>query len=178
MAGLKQASPWNKYCFLSHSDQNKPCPAVSAHLKIQRLWEIWPQCNFKACVRYFLSKFYFSTNDGPSKVMKNVFYLIYKALFVLEIFKFLCFLPHLFFQLSAIALNVDWFKTNVKVYSVIICLNQSLIISFAWCLEKEIRGDIETLFIDIALIMEHFYVKIVQKIWPEVTPRPLYNFAK
>ena len=30
----------------------------------------------KACVRYFLSNFYFSPNDSPSKTMKNVFYFI------------------------------------------------------------------------------------------------------
>ena len=35
MVGLKQASPLNKHCTLSHSDQNKYCSAVSAHLKIQ-----------------------------------------------------------------------------------------------------------------------------------------------
>ena len=40
----------------------------------------------KACVRYFLSNFYFSLNDSPSKTMKNVFYFILKALFVLKIF--------------------------------------------------------------------------------------------
>ena len=28
------------------------------------------------CVRYFLSNFYFSPNDSPSKTMKNVFYFI------------------------------------------------------------------------------------------------------
>ena len=31
---------------------------------------------FKACVRYFLSKFYFSPNDSSSITMKNVFYFI------------------------------------------------------------------------------------------------------
>ena len=30
----------------------------------------------KASVRYFLSNFYFSPNDSPSKTMKNVFYFI------------------------------------------------------------------------------------------------------
>ena len=30
----------------------------------------------KACVRYFLSNFYFSLNDSTLKTMKNVFYLI------------------------------------------------------------------------------------------------------
>ena len=31
---------------------------------------------FKACVGYFLSNFYFSPNDNPSRTMKNVFYFI------------------------------------------------------------------------------------------------------
>ena len=30
----------------------------------------------KACVHYFLSNFYFSPNDSPSKTMKNAFYFI------------------------------------------------------------------------------------------------------
>ena len=30
----------------------------------------------KACVHYFLSSFYFSPNDSPSKTMKNVFFFI------------------------------------------------------------------------------------------------------
>ena len=30
----------------------------------------------KASVHYFLSKFYFSLDDSPSKTMKNVFYFI------------------------------------------------------------------------------------------------------
>ena len=47
--------------------------------------------NIKACVCYFLSNFYFSPNDTPSKTMKNVFYFIKKALFILKIFKFLYF---------------------------------------------------------------------------------------
>ena len=32
--------------------------------------------NVKACARYFLSTFYFSPKDIPSKTMKNVFYFI------------------------------------------------------------------------------------------------------
>ena len=31
---------------------------------------------FKACVRYFLSDFYFSSNDNPLKTMKNAFSFI------------------------------------------------------------------------------------------------------
>ena len=85
----------------------------------------------KACVWYFLSIFYFSPNGSPSKTMKNAFYFIKKALFVLEIFVFL----PLFSPQSAIALEVDW--RNVKVYNVINCLNENLITHFVWCLEKE-----------------------------------------
>ena len=61
---------------------------------------------FKASVRYFLSNLYFSLNDSPSTSMRNVFYFIEEALFVLEIFKLYFRLP-LFFSLSAIALEVD-----------------------------------------------------------------------
>ena len=66
---------------------------------------------FKASVRYFLSNFYFSPNDNPSKTMKNVSYFIFKALFVLEIFKFSYFCLSLFFSLSAIALEADRSKS-------------------------------------------------------------------
>ena len=36
----------------------------------------WSHFKLKACARYFLSNFYFSPNDSPSKTMKNVFYFI------------------------------------------------------------------------------------------------------
>ena len=36
----------------------------------------------------FYQVFIFSSSDRPSETMKNVFYFILKALFVLEIFKF------------------------------------------------------------------------------------------
>ena len=62
---------------------------------------------FKARVHYFYQIFIFSPNDSASKTMKNVFYLIKKALFVLEIIKFFYFHPSLFFSLSAIALEDD-----------------------------------------------------------------------
>ena len=37
----------------------------------------------------FHQVFIFSPNDSPSKTIKNVFYFIEKALFVLKVFKFL-----------------------------------------------------------------------------------------
>ena len=43
----------------------------------------------------FYQIFIVSPNDSPLKTMKNVFYFIEKALFVLKIFKFLWFFPFL-----------------------------------------------------------------------------------
>ena len=63
--------------------------------------------NFKACVCYFLTNFYFPLNDSPWKTMKDVFYFIQKALFIFKIFKFLYFDLPLFFCLSTIALELD-----------------------------------------------------------------------
>ena len=86
----------------------------SQKLKFSKFTEIWyrhpllyPFFEFKACVRYFLTNFYLSPNDSPSKTMKDVFYFIWKALFVLGTFDFLCFHLPLFFSLSAITLVFD-----------------------------------------------------------------------
>ena len=90
---------------------------------------------FKACACYFLSNFYFSRNDTPSKTMKFFFYFIKKALFVLNIFQFL------------------FFNKNLIIHFV--CLITHL--------KKETSCDIETLSIDRELNKEHFYGKIMQK---------------
>ena len=120
---------------------------------------LWYFIVFKACVCYFLSKFYFSPNDSPSKTMENVFCFIWKALFVLKIFKFLYFcLPLFFFPVSHCFR--DWFKKNLQVYDVTNCLDKNLTTH----LEKEISCDIKTLCIDRVLNKEHFYGKIMQKI--------------
>ena len=44
---------------------------------------------FKVALSPSKKNFVISFNDSPSKMMKNVFYFILKALFVLKIFKFL-----------------------------------------------------------------------------------------
>ena len=44
-------------------------------------------CNLKLVSAIFYQVFIFSPNDSPSKIVKNVFYFIEKALFVLELFK-------------------------------------------------------------------------------------------
>ena len=117
----------------------------------------------KACFCYFfLPNFCFQPNDSPSKTMKNVFYFIWKALFVLEIFRFFLFPPSpLFLPVSHCGRGC--LKINFKVYDAINCLNKNLITHFGWYLEKEKRYDIETLSIDRVLNKEHFYGKIMQK---------------
>ena len=112
----------------------------------------------KACVHYFLSKFYFSPDDSPSKCF--LFHL--KSSFLpgdIQISVYLC--SPLFFPVSNC--SGGWFKKHLKVYGVINCLNKNWITHHAWYLEKEMRCDIETLSIDRVLNTEHFYGKIMQK---------------
>ena len=119
------------------------------------------------CLLFFLSNFHFSPNVSPLKTMKNVLYFIWKALFVLEIFKFLYFhLPLFFFPVSHCFRG--WFKKNLQVYDVILCLNKNLITCFVWYLEKGIRCDIETLCVDTVLNTEHFYGKIMHKMCTKI----------
>ena len=61
----------------------------------------------KAYVRYFYHISIFCSNDSPSKTLKNAFYLIEKALFVLEILDFLYFRLPLLFSRRAIGLEDD-----------------------------------------------------------------------
>ena len=101
-----------KFCKVHHfaDDTNLLCLSnlikklnklVNADLNLKHLVLI------KACVRYFYQIFIFSPNDNPSKSIKDAFYFIKKALFVLKIIKFLYFRPSLFFFLLAIALEDD-----------------------------------------------------------------------
>ena len=93
--------------------------------------------------------------------MENASYFIWKALFVLYIFKFLYFRLTLFFCLSAITLEDN---TTYDVYDVIKCLNKNLITHSAWYRDKKKRYDIAILSLDRVLNKEHFYGKIMQKI--------------
>ena len=63
------------------------------------LWFQWMETNLaeffhantylSLCPLFFYQILIFSSSDWPSKTMKNVFYFILKALFILKIFKFL-----------------------------------------------------------------------------------------
>ena len=65
------------YCFMENEnllpEEKKGCRRKSRGTKDQLLID---KTILKACVCYFLSKFYFSQNDSPSKSMKNVFCII------------------------------------------------------------------------------------------------------
>ena len=117
---------------------------------------------FKACVSYFLSNFYFSPNDSPSKTMK-IFFISSKKLFLFLRYSNFVFLSSTLFLPVSHCFR-GWSKIDIKVYDIINCLNKNLITHFAWHLEKEKRCDIETFFIDRVLNKEHFYGKIMHKV--------------
>ena len=109
----------------------------------------------------FLSNFYFSPNDSPSKTTKK-FFISSKKLFFSQDIQIFVFLPsRLFFHVSHCFRS--WSKKILKVYDVINCLNKKLITHFVWYLDKEIRRDIETLSIERVVNKEYFDGKIMQK---------------
>ena len=99
----------SSYCFLQLFITYSTCffPNQYLYYSVCHQFRICVFIQFKACVCYICQFLFFSSNDNLSKSMTNAFYLIRKALFVLEIFKFLCFHLPLFFSLLVIALEDD-----------------------------------------------------------------------
>ena len=128
---------------------------VHAMKAIEELYYII-KINFKACVRYFYQIFIFHHMIALQKLWKTFSFLRY--------LRFCIFIFPSFFPVSYCFRG--WSKKNLKIYDVINCLNKNLITHFVWYLKKEIRCDIETLFIDRELNKEHFYAK--------ASPRPLF----
>ena len=95
--------------------------------------------------------------------MKNAFYFIEKAHFVLESISY-CFR--------------GWSKIYLKVYDIINCRNNNSIAHFVSYLEKEIRYDIESFSIDRVLNKEYFYEKSYWECASKAIPRPLFKFGK
>ena len=120
----------------------------------------------------FYQIFIFHQMIAIQKLWKIIFVSSKKALFVLEIFKFLYICPSLFFALSAIALEID--SRKMLVYDVVNCLNKNLNTHYVWYLEKEIRCDIGTLSIDRAFLWKNHAENVHQKL----APGPFLNFAK
>ena len=50
--------------------------ALTHHQNLASLIKACVASLIKACVPYFLSNFYFSPNDSPSKTMENIFHFI------------------------------------------------------------------------------------------------------
>ena len=126
----------------------------------------------KACVCFFVSNFYFLSNDSPSKTVfissKKLFWILRYSNFCILAFPSFFPVSHCFRCQS---------KKNLKVYNIINCLNNNLITHFVWYLEKEITCDIETLSID-REIRNIFINKSSRKWTSKASPRPLFNFAK
>ena len=111
--------------FLYNSSKNPCLGNILLHL--------WPEmlsakqiAVFTACVRYFLSNFYFPPHDSPSKTMK-IFFISSKKLFSYSSYSNFCIsiFPS-FYPVSHCFRG--WLKINLKVYDVINCLNKNLII--------------------------------------------------
>ena len=115
------------------------------------LKNVLPPYQVIVCVRYFLSNF----SSHQMIALQKLFYLMWKAHFVLEISS------PLFLPVSHCSRG--WWKINLKDWDIINCLNKNLIKHFIWYLKKEKRYGIETLSIDRVLNKEHFYWKIMQK---------------
>ena len=100
--------------------------------------------------------------------MKNYFYFIWKALFVLKIYKFLYFCLPLFFSLSVIAFT-GWSKVNLKVHGVIHCLNKNLTIAIR-------NGKIvwKEVWVEYYLRL-NFWVPEVAEFWKILVPRLAQN---
>ena len=80
--GPKRPSNVNKYV-----SDNEVC--LIMHAKILSRLEWNHGSSFKVELSHSKKNFFICLNDSPSKLMKNTFYFIVKALFVLKIFKFL-----------------------------------------------------------------------------------------
>ena len=130
---------------------------------------------FQDCVHYFLWNFYFSPNYSPLKTEKcSLFHL--KISFCSRDIQVLVFSSSPLF-LPASHCFTGWSKKNLKVCNVINCLNKNLIKHFAWYPEKEIRCDIEPLFID--WVLRNLYIeKSCRKCASKASPRSVFNFAK
>ena len=137
----------------------------------------WISIHFKACVRYFLSNFYFSLNDSPSKTMKNVFIFNQKSPFrSQDILIFVLPSSPLFLPVSHCFRS--WSKINFKVYDIINCLNKNLITHFLWYFGKEKRYAIETLSIDRVFSKKYFLEKSCRKGAPKASLRSPFKFGK
>ena len=108
--------------------------------------------------------------------LSKMFFISSKKLFLFSRYSNFCISVYLSFFSSVSHCFGGWSNKNHKVYDVINCLNKKLIAHFVWYLEKEIRCDFGTLFINRELNKENCYGKIMQKMC--ASPKPLFDFVK
>ena len=75
----------NNQSYYQSKSLKESCFSLNIHVHTTFLRKF----NLKVVSAIFYQIFIFAPNGSPSKIMENVFYVISKALFVLEIFKFL-----------------------------------------------------------------------------------------
>ena len=119
--------------------------------------------DFKACVCYFHQIFIFSPIDSPSKTEKCFLFQLKSSFHSLDI-QFVIFLSSPLFLPVGHCFR-GWSKINLKVHDVVNCLNKNSIVHFVWYPGKEKKYDNAILSIDRISEKEHFYGKIMQKIW-------------
>ena len=112
----------------------------------------------------FIKFLFFSPNDSPMKNYEKCFLFYLKSSFRSRDIQFFVFLSFSVFLPVGHCFG-GWSKINLKVHDVINCLNKNSITHFVWYPEKEKRYDIETLSIDGVSDKEHFYGKIMQKMY-------------
>ena len=71
--------------------------------------------NFKACVRYFLSNFFFSSSDRPSKTVKNVLFHL-KSSFRCRDIQFFVIFPLPFHTFDIQKGRWKWNNLDVKIW--------------------------------------------------------------
>ena len=111
---------------------------------------------FEACVCYFYQIFIFHQT-----IAKMFLFHLESSFHSWDIQTFVFSSSPLFFPVSHCFRG--WSKKNLKVYDIINCLNKNLI-TFCLIFWKK-KSDIETLSIDRELNQEHFYEKIMQKMF-------------
>ena len=121
--------------------------------------------------------FYFLTNYSPSKTMKNAFYFIEKALFVIEIFNYLYFHLLLFFPCRPL-FSLRPLKINLEVYDVINCQNKNLITILFDILRRKTGMKLKLCQLIEYLKRNIFIKKSRRKCALKASPRPFLNFHK
>ena len=114
-------------------------------------------------------------HESPLKMMKNAFYFILKALFVLKIFR----LNFWSCRKTAWLERLIWFEVNFKIYDVTTELTNNCNTHIAQYFTKDRQQDNEIWPVNRISLEKYFPSKIMQKMWSrETSSRPLFVFLR